>query len=239
MSEYLKSTRHPFVCLLCLMPLLVAYEAGVVALGGASGDGLRNGADAWARAQLASYGVGFAWAAPAVLVAYLIGSTAWGWSDRPKQPLAAAFGVFLESAVFAAAVWALSRNFYPLLEKAGVQFQIAPFKPVAAGQVVQFIGAGIYEEFLFRVGLFGVIYLLVRVALIPKLFALLLAAVIAALVFSAAHHWGASGEPMDPARFVFRAAAGLVFTALYVTRGLGVAVGAHAGYNILVGVSVG
>ena len=36
----------------------------------------------------------------------------------------------------------------------------------------------------------------------------------------------------------FRAAAGLYFTCLYVGRGFGVAVGAHAGYDVLVGVTV-
>ena len=35
--------------------------------------------------------------------------------------------------------------------------------------------------------------------------------------------------------FVFRAAVGLYFTALFVVRGFGIAVGAHAGYDILVG----
>jgi hypothetical protein len=38
--------------------------------------------------------------------------------------------------------------------------------------------------------------------------------------------------------FVFRTVAGLYFTLLFVLRGFGVAVGAHAGYDVLVGVSV-
>jgi hypothetical protein len=39
--------------------------------------------------------------------------------------------------------------------------------------------------------------------------------------------------------FVFRTMAGLFFTLLFITRGFGIAVGAHAGYDILVGLSVG
>ena len=74
----------------------------------------------------------------------------------------------------------------------------------------------------------------------PALAAVLLAAVGAALAFAAAHHVGPYGEEMATARcFVFRTAAGLYFTALYVVRGFGVAVGAHAGYDVLVGVAVG
>lgn len=238
MSEYLRSTRHPLPCALFLLPLLVAYEIGVLALGGTGGDGLRNGADAWVRSQLTAYGVNFAWTAPLLLVALLVVRCGWEWGSRPKLPFATCFGMFVESAIFAAAIWALSRNFYPLLEQVGVPLNQIPFKPVAAGQVIQFIGAGIYEEVLFRVGLFGILYVLIRLTLMPKLFAILVAAAASALMFSAAHHWGTHGEPMNSAKFLFRTAAGLVFTALYVTRGLGVAVGAHAGYNILVGVSV-
>jgi membrane protease YdiL (CAAX protease family) len=238
MTDYFRSTRHPFACALFVFPLLALYEVGVVALAGSNGDGLRNGADAWVRSLLAAYGVNFAWTAPALLAVYLIARCGWEWGDRPKAPFATVFGMFIECAVFSAAIWTLSRNFYPLLEKAGLPLNQIQFQPVASGQVIQFIGAGIYEELLFRVGLFGVLYLLARVALVPKVFAVLFAGVVAALVFSAAHHWGVNGEPMHTAKFLFRTAAGLVFTALYVTRGLGVAVGAHAGYNILVGVSV-
>jgi membrane protease YdiL (CAAX protease family) len=239
MPDYLRSTRHPLPSALFVLPLLVAYEVGVYLLAPTSSDGLRNGADAWARGQLAGYGVTFEWAAPIAVALLLVAKCLWRWGDRPKYPLAVTFGIFLESAVFAAGIWALSRNFYPLLEKAGVPLTQIQFKPVATGQVVQFIGAGIYEEVLFRVILFGVMCLLIRLALMPKVVAVVLAAVGSSLVFAAAHHWGDHGEPMHTARFAFRTAAGLVFSGLYVTRGLGVAVGAHAGYNVLVGVSVG
>jgi membrane protease YdiL (CAAX protease family) len=173
-----------------------------------------------------------------LIAGFLFVRCGWEWGSRPKQPFAISFGMFLECVVLSSVIWALSRNFYPLLERAGVPLNQIQFKPVATGQVVQFLGAGIYEEVLFRVGLFGVMYLLVRLTMMPKLFAILLAGVGASLVFSAAHHWGDHGEPMNTAKFLFRTVAGLVFTALYITRGLGVAVGTHAGYNILVGVSV-
>jgi len=50
-----------------------------------------------------------------------------------------------------------------------------------------------------------------------------------------AHHLGAHGEPFNGSFFAFRTAAGLYFAALYRLRGFGVAVGAHACYDVLVG----
>jgi hypothetical protein len=241
MFDYLKSTRHPFSCLLFVVPLLAFYEVMVVVLsGGSNGSNeLRNGADAWVRGQLVANDVSFAWALPVLVLAGLVIRTVWKWSERPARPLTAVFGTFVESAVFAAALWALSRNFLPLLDRVGLPTQDVSFQPVATGQVVRFVGAGIYEEVLFRLGLFGLLVLVMRLAFMPKVVAVPVAAVLGALAFSAAHHLGPAGEPVTVPVFLFRAAAGVVFTALFAGRGLGVAVGAHAGYNILVGVSVG
>ena len=44
-GDYLRATRHPWPCLLFLLPLLAAYELGVHQLGGGQPDALRNGAD--------------------------------------------------------------------------------------------------------------------------------------------------------------------------------------------------
>ena len=60
----------------------------------------------------------------------------------------------------------------------------------------------------------------------------------AARACAAAHHAGPYGEPMRADYFVFRTVAGLYFTLLFVARGFGIAVGAHAGYDVLVGVVV-
>jgi membrane protease YdiL (CAAX protease family) len=165
--------------------------------------------------------------------------TIWKWGERPTRPFTAVFGTVIESLVCAAALWALSRNFLPLLDRVGLPTQDVGFQPVATAQVVRFVGAGIYEEVLFRLGLFGGLALLIRLAMMPRVVAVPVAAALGALAFAAAHHVGPAGEPVSTPVFLFRTAAGLIFTLLFVGRGLGVAVGAHAGYNILVGVSVG
>ncbi len=239
MPGYLSATRHPWSSLLFLLPLLIAYEVGVLALGGSQPDALRNGADVWLRDRLADYGIAFAWGAPLLIALLLFVMSWWNWSNRPREPITTVFGMAIESVIFAVLLWAFSRNFHTLLAGTGLPLNSVQFQRVAEGQVVNFIGAGIYEEVLFRLGLFTLLFCLLRVMLLPKIVAVVLAALASALFFSAAHHLGTSGEPMELTRFLFRTAAGLLFTALYWTRGLGIAAGAHAGYNILVGVSVG
>jgi hypothetical protein len=237
MTSYLSSTRHPWACFLFLLPLLAAYEGGLFWIGGDQSARLRNGADAWLRWSLDVFGAGHALAAPAVVLGVMLAWSWWRWADRPKDPVTAWFGMAFESAVFAVVLWQFSRNFGPILDTLGVKLQIT-VRTAPAAQILTFIGAGIYEEVLFRLGLFGGLALLLRAVGIPRAVAVLLAACAAAAAFAAAHHVGPYGEPMRADYFVFRAAAGLYFTALFVGRGFGVAVGAHAGYDVLVGVVV-
>ena len=108
----------------------------------------------------------------------------------------------------------------------------------AIGQVVTYVGAGIYEEVLFRLALFGLLTTVLTIAQVPARTAVILAAVTAATLFAAAHHVGPHGEPIDGFNFLFRVLAGLYFTALYQFRGFGIAVGAHACYDVLVGIQM-
>lgn len=239
MPGYFSATRHPWAGFLFLLPLLVAYEVGVVALGGGQPDSLRNGADVWLRDRLIDYGIAFNWAAPLLIALLLLILSWWNWSARPREPITTIFGMTIESIVFAVLLWAFSRHFNTLLAQTGIPLNSVQFQSVAQGQIVNFLGAGIYEEVLFRLGLFGVLIYFLRLSLLPKPVAIVLAALASAIFFSAAHHFGSAGEPMDASKFLFRTAAGLLFTAIYWMRGLGIAAGAHAGYNILVGVAVG
>ncbi len=238
MMSYLSATRHPWVCFLFLLPLLAAYEGGLYWLGGDQAARLRNGADAWLRWTLEVFGAGHVLAAPAMVLGALLVWSWWRWSDRPEDPITALFGMAFESVLFAVVLWQFSRNFGPIIDGLGIKLQIT-VRTAPAAQVLTFIGAGIYEEVLFRLGLFGGLVLLLRTVGVNTVVSVFVAACAAALAFAAAHHVGPYGEPMRADYFVFRTAAGLFFTVLFVARGFGIAVGAHAGYDVLVGVVVG
>jgi hypothetical protein len=102
--------------------------------------------------------------------------------------------------------------------------------------VVMSLGAGFYEEIAFRVGVFGVGAIAIRLFLGvgPRFIATLVWAVIAAMVFSGWHYVGALGDPWSMKSFVFRAVCGLVLTAIYAFRGFAPAVWTHALYDIWV-----
>jgi hypothetical protein len=236
---YYPATRHPWPCLLFVLPMLLAYEGGVLSLGGAHPETLRNGADHWLRCGLDALGVSLFWLPPALLTFLFL---VWAWhrsGDRPGDLVGVLSGMVLESVAFALGLWGLSRALSPLLEHFGIELTLAPATEAAVRQVITYLGAGIYEEALFRLVLYSVLFKLFLRAELPWFVAGLFAAVLGAIAFSAAHHVGPYGQPYNNYLFLFRLVAGLYFTLLFQLRGFGIAVGAHACYNVMVSVGVG
>src|SRR5262249_32632024 len=158
----LPPTRHPWPCLLFVLPLVAAYEAGVVVLGGAHPETLRNGADNWLRCGLTAVGVQYLWVPPAALLLAFL-AWAWGrWDDRPKDLLGVMTGMAIESVTFALGLWGLSRGLAPLLQRCGIALAVGAEGEPALRQVVTYLGAGIYEEALFRLVLFTLLVKLLR-----------------------------------------------------------------------------
>src|SRR5262245_29140540 len=238
-GDYRQATRHPWPCLLFLLPLLAAYELGVSQLSGGQPEELRNGADRWLRQGFAAAGLRQHYWAPVFFLGVL---GAWNYArrdDRPGDLVAVLSGMSLESVGFALGLWGISRGLGPLIDYLGLELNTGPSGNPAVGQLVTFLGAGIYEELLFRLLLFSGLLALRERAGTSAGLASAVAAVVSATVFSAAHHIGPYREPFDGYHFLFRTIAGLYFAALYQFRGLGIAVGAHACYDVIVGVVVG
>jgi membrane protease YdiL (CAAX protease family) len=233
--NYWAATRHPWAATLFVLPLLAVYEAGVLAQGTAAPpEQLRNGADLWLRGLLTALGLSPLYAAPLLLLGLLL---AWGWwrrGDRPRELLGVWFGTLAESAACAVALWLLSQGLIPLLNGLHVYLSAAETDP-AVTDLISFLGAGIYEETLFRLLLFSGLVALLRRLEFPGWAAAALAGLLSALLFALAHHVGPCGETFEAYVFLFRTLAGLYFAAVYRLRGFGVAVGAHAGYDVLVG----
>ena len=106
--------------------------------------------------------------------------------------------------------------------------------------IVTGIGAGIYEELVFRLILICILIMLFQDALkFNHENAIILSILISAALFSAHHHIDfLSGQPnlVDPfdwTRFAFRTVAGVYFAILYAIRGFGITAGTHAFYNII------
>jgi hypothetical protein len=225
-DTYWTESRQPWTSLVFIAPLLALYEAGVLLLQ------VQNGADVWMRKVLDLLGFGQHFLLPILTVGILL-----GWqhlsrhSWRVSLPVLSAMAV--ECVLLAFVLRFVLQLQNSLLHAIPGQFQMSIAD--TCKNAVVYLGAGIYEELLFRLILLSLaLWLLRRMGLSAKPRAI--AAVVAtSLLFAEAHYVGSLGDDFHWDSFIFRFLAGVFFSILFLFRGFGITAGAHAAYDILVG----
>ena len=97
------------------------------------------------------------------------------------------------------------------------------------------IGAGIWEELLFRVGATGLIIYFMKYTLgYNHLFSVFMAIFFSALMFSLFHYIGQLGDIFTFRSFFLRTFAGIMLGALYVFRGFGITAYTHIFYDMAI-----
>jgi len=227
---YWQASRSPRYSLLFALPLLIFYQVLVAAVPAGPHGGVRNGADVLLQAA-------FVWLAgswgPRLFMACLIVVGLWFVAKdlraHPGHLRAPVFGLMLGESIGLALVFGI------VVGGLTAALLGAP-PPLAFGRgtiLMLSLGAGIYEELLFRVLLVGFFAWLARGVLgFRPLIAGTCATIAGALIFSAFHYIGPYGDPWQVYSFVFRTIAGLFFSALYLTRGFGITAWTHALYDV-------
>jgi len=102
------------------------------------------------------------------------------------------------------------------------------------------VGAGIYEELIFRLILMCILMMLFQDILrLDRKNSITLSVLVSAALFSAHHHivfvngQFAPAAPFNWPEFGFRTIAGVYFAVLFAIRGFGITVGTHAFYDII------
>jgi hypothetical protein len=242
-ARYWALSRQPLVSLAFVAPLLAVYEVGVLALGAKA---VRNGADVWLRGLLELLDFGNYFLLPVLVVGILL-----GWHHTTRQPWRVPRGVLwgmaVESVVLAlclrgisyAAAIVLHAGLAPMFSTPTAA-ALASGTSASAARLIGFLGAGVYEELLFRLILLCAAAWAIRRSGATNRTATVAAVLVTSVVFAAAHYVGPYGEAILWREFgfwyglTFRFLAGVFFSVLFVARGFGIAAGAHAGYDILV-----
>lgn len=216
----------PLTSLMFALPLVLAYEGGVLVLGRGSP---RNGADVWLRQALDALGFGSYFLLPVLTV---LGLLAWHHveHDRWRFSPAVLAGMAVESLLWAAVLVGLARlqdRLWPLA--------VAVADEGVLARLVAFCGAGLYEEVLFRLLLLPALAWAFERIGFSGAMAAVLGLVGSSVLFSIAHYVGPLGDSFHIYSFTFRFLAGMCFGVLFSVRGFGIAAGTHAIYDILVG----
>jgi membrane protease YdiL (CAAX protease family) len=232
---YWAASRAPRYSLTFALPLLVLYEGLSAALSATDVSTVRNGADVLLKTVFIIFGgrLGLT-----IFSALLIGVGGWlVWRDRRRHPGPLAPRVFggmlVESLVYAAFLGTLVSVLTNLLLQAPVNLsQDGVVTLTLPTQLVVSLGAGIYEELVFRVLLVSAFVAVGRLLGWRRPVVVGAAVVASAIVFSGFHYIGSLGDTFTVPSFTFRAIAGVVLSGLYVSRGFGIAAWTHALYDV-------
>jgi hypothetical protein len=235
MQAYWRDSRAPRYSLLFALPLLLLYQV-LVALEPRSPAGiLRNGADVILQTLFERIAGA---RGPLLFLACLVGVGVWlVVRDLRANNRDLKSGVFVlmvvESVLLALALGLfVSTLTSQLVRPTALLAQVPVADLTLRTRVMLSLGAGLYEELLFRVLLVGTIAWAGRRLLGWRpLIAGAWAAVLGALLFSLFHYIGPYGDPFQLYSFVFRVIAGLVFSALFLARGFGITAWTHALYD--------
>jgi len=227
--SYFLQTRSSFYSFLFTIPLFFIYEVGILFLSKDDILVVRNGADFLMRSILESFGIFGLYGLGAIFLVGFIITYIYFFNDNSNKSIRADYLFIM---IFESVCWALILYF--LLSK----FMLALMNPIGktiAQQVTLAVGAGIYEEFLFRVmlisGLTGIIgFVFLWSEKTRKAAAL----IIAAGIFSAFHFMGDYGDYFSMELFILRFFAGIVLGILYLSRGFGITAYAHSIYDLIV-----
>jgi membrane protease YdiL (CAAX protease family) len=259
LAQYARASRAPLHILAFLLPLIVAYELGL-ALRHEELLAQTGGVRAWVLLADAMRTLGVA---PSAIVGYSLPAAVivvvlllWHvlerrpWGLRPLVvPLmfAEAVAWMVPLLLFAGVLTRLSappaeaaQPLAPTLVRGMVPASVEALSHLSwQARLVIAIGAGLYEELLFRMALLallhGVLADLCRLRPGPTVAIALPASAVAFMLYHGV--WTAAGLDVWPA--VLYLVGGLYLGAIYLLRGFGLAVGAHACYNTTVLVLLG
>ena len=229
-KDYLEHSRDLFTGMILVLPLFIFYQVGVMATGG-----VRNGVDFMTDLMW--------WVAQRQMSYYLLLNLAlflifggvifflrhrgtfrpkiWPWVIGEST----IYAIFFGSAV----IKLMSVFGFSALLASGAKSH-GPFDAFVLS-----LGAGLYEEIVFRlIGVGGLFLILKKIDKLPQWVNAAIAVVLSSVVFSAIHHIGSMGDPFTLGVFFFRFFAGLLLALIFYLRGFAVAVYTHAIYDIIV-----
>lgn len=239
-SSYWRLSRTPRYSLLFALPLLVIYELLAFALSGSEMTGVRNGADVLLKSIFISLGGRWGIVVFGVL---LVGTGAvLVWRDMRSGGRHLSPRIFLlmlgESIGYALIFGAVISRLTTFVLRAIPATSTSPISQLGLPtQLMVSLGAGIYEELLFRVILVSGLAALARKGFgwSPRA-AGVFAVAVGATIFSAFHYVGPYADNFTASSFTFRLIAGIVFSAMYLLRGFGVTAWTHALYDIFLSI---
>lgn len=241
-DSYLLESRSVSFGIVAVLPLLAFYELGIHRLDAT----VRNGADYYLKLSLAEaipdWSLWVWWG----FVAAAVGVAAWAQFRRGTPFLRYWLGLCLEGVLLGLLLGPVILVVHEVLLPNSHVLHLGAAEPAGGDTLdaVLSLGAGVYEEIVFRLLLLSGLYVLLLKVFAndergerlrrARWSAAWLAVLISGLLFSAFHYVGAGADVFVAKEFAYRAIGGVLLGMIFIARGFGAVVYTHAAYDLLV-----
>ncbi|RLS92045.1 MAG: CPBP family intramembrane metalloprotease [Planctomycetota bacterium] len=228
---YFEASRRPLEILFFLLPLIALYEYELVRVLRSAEGLVTNGAHLAILRLFDAFGLD---AVALSLPGFLLIAVFLVMHVLSRGPWIVDLSVVTRMVGESAALAIPLLVFAALVERMAPAAQVEDFASLDLGaRIAVSIGAGLYEELVFRMALIAlVIAICTDLLKMQKPVALVSAVAVSSLAFAMYHPLRGADGAVVPGRFLFFLAGGLYFGVLYVVRGFGIAAAAHAFFDI-------
>jgi hypothetical protein len=224
-KDYFRKSSSPLYSFIITLPIFLIYELGIFWMRNIEFNYIQNGADILIEQIILKLGFDVIYVSSIIFLFILLIIIYYQKrhfnSLRISRPY---LGVMLlESMVYASILFFLMGNLY-LMD--------ASTNDIYCNMILS-LGAGIYEELIFRVLLIYISYQSIKFLFrLGKFSANFYAVILSAILFSLFHFIGV--ESFNQEAFAVRFIAGIFLASLYVQRGFGITAITHSFYDIFV-----
>jgi len=225
---YKVEAPQPLYCLLFLFPLVATYEFGTLLLPPVTWPERQLVAQSLVQKLLSWFGAGGMWLpGVALLLTLLI------WHILARHSWRVRLWVLpvmaLESIVLTVPLYVLGQVMMLQAGQGGAGGVLA-----LREHVILALGAGIYEELVFRLYLIAGLSRLLESGLrVARRVSVPVVVALSAVLFALCHFAPIGSAAFDGRHFVQLALAGVYLAIVFLWRGLGIAAGCHAAYNLV------
>jgi len=229
MSNYWRFSRSAYYSVVAALPLLVVYEILVI-LTRSRYWGIRNAADMWIRTFLMAFDLQ-AQHLTFVMIGIAFALIPLAKTRSSGVKLKANYFLLMFAEAFA----------YSLVLGVALQYILRLSGLTTGGpgngalqNFALSLGAGLFEEIIFRVLLLNLLFFLLSYVFKSKVTTAVISVLAASFLFSWSHYIGSMADSWQLYSFMFRWIAGMLFTVLYFMRGFAITAYTHALYDIWV-----
>ena len=224
-KDYFNKSSSPLYSFIITLPIFLTYELGIFWMRNIEFNYIQNGADVLIEQAILRLGFDVIYVSSIIFLFVLLIIIYYQKHHFNSLSISRPYlgAMFLESIVYAIILFFLMGNLY-LMDVSTNDLYC---------NIILSLGAGIYEELIFRVLLIYIFYQSIKFLFrLSKFSTNFYAVIFSAILFSSFHFIGA--ESFNQEAFAVRFIAGIFLAFLYVQRGFGITAITHSFYDIFV-----